>query len=293
MNANKSISMKQVARLALALLALQAAPGLCPSAKAYPPGPYHVLYGTVRDQYGTPLNSAQAQIILQTPSGVQLSAPVAPGISIAGVNYLVRVPLDSGVTPDRYQPNVLVPAAPFKLVVVIGTATNLPIQMASTNFALGSWAMSTRVDLTLGVDSNGDGLPDAWENAFLAAIGATNTLVSLNAQSVLTPDGRTLAQEFLLGTAIFDPGNPLKITFLGFNGASPVLQFPTLTGRTYTVRMSTDLNNWSPAAFNLASDAPDAPARLFYVAGSIATILVHVAPPPAGTTAQFYQIQVQ
>jgi len=252
-----------------------------------------VLYGTVRDQYGTPLSSAQAQIVLQTPAGTQLCAPVVPGVSIAGVNYLFKVPLDSGVTPDLYQPNVLVPAAPFKLVVVIGTATNLPIQMASTNFALGSWARSTRVDLTLGVDSNGDGLPDAWEYAFLAAIGATNTLASLNANSVLTPDGRNLAQQFLLGTALFDPGNPLKITFLGFNGASPALQFPTLIGRTYTVLISTDLNNWSPAAFNLASDAPGAPAQSSYVAASTATIQVYVAPPPAGTPSQFYQIQVQ
>ncbi|MGD0260172.1 MAG: hypothetical protein ABSD29_10155 [Verrucomicrobiota bacterium] len=293
MNTNKNISLKQRARLALVLLALPIAPGLCPTARAYPPGPYHVLYGTVRDQYGTPLSSAQAQIVLQTPAGLQFCAPVVPGISIPGVNYLLRVPLDSGVTPDLYQPNVLVPAAPFKLVVVIGTVTNLPIQMTGTNFALGSWAMSTRVDLTLGVDSNGDGLPDAWEYAFLAAIGATNTLASLHANSVLTPDGLTLAQEFLLGTAVFDPDDPLKITFLGFNGASPVLQFPTLSGRSYTVRMSTNLKNWSLAAFNLASDAPDAPARSVCIAPSTAIIQVYVAPPPAGTTKQFYQIQVQ
>ena len=292
-NVRAPVGVSRYVRLFGVLLALQFAPGLCPTARAYPPGPYHVLYGTVRDQYGTPLSSAQAQIVLQTPAGTQLCAPVVPGVSIAGVNYLFKVPLDSGVTPDLYQPNVLVPAAPFKLVVVIGTATNLPIQMASTNFALGSWARSTRVDLTLGVDSNGDGLPDAWEYAFLAAIGATNTLASLNANSVLTPDGRNLAQQFLLGTALFDPGNPLKITFLGFNGASPALQFPTLIGRTYTVLISTDLNNWSPAAFNLASDAPGAPAQSSYVAASTATIQVYVAPPPAGTPSQFYQIQVQ
>ena len=281
------------ARLALVLLALTITPGLGPTARAYPPGPYHVLYGTVRDQYGTPLNSAQAQIVLQTPAGLRFYAPVVPGVSIAGVNYLMRVPLDSGVNADLYQPNALLPAAPFKLMVVIGAVTNLPIQMTGTNLALGSWARSTRLDLTLGVDANGDGLPDAWENAFLAALGATNTLASLNANLVLTADGRNLAQQFLLGTAVFDPDHPLKITFLGFNGASPVLQFPTLAGRTYTVWMSTDLNNWSPAALNLVGDTPGTPARSFYVAAGTATIQVYVAPPAAGSTKHFYRVQAQ
>jgi len=292
-NVRAPAGVSRYVRLIGVLLALQFAPAVCPTARAYPPGPYHVLYGTVRDQYGTPLSSAQAQIVLQTPSGVQLSAPVVPGVSLAGVNYLLRVPLDSGVTPDLYQPNVLLPADAFKLVVVIGTATNLPIEMTSTNFALGSWAKSTRLDLTLGVDANGDGLPDAWEYAFLAAIGATNTLASLNAHSVLTPDGLTLLQQYLMGTALFDPNHPLQITFLGFNGAAPVLQFPTISGRTYTVLMSTDLNNWSPAAFNLSSDEPSAPTRSSYIASSTEAIQVYVAPPPTGITHECYRIQVQ
>jgi hypothetical protein len=293
MNTNQSISRKPGGRLAWVLLALPLALSLGLPARAYPPGPYHVLYGTVRDQYGTPLTSAQAQIVLQTPSGTELSAPVVPGSSIPGVNYLLKVPMDSGVTPDLYQPNVLLPAAPFKLLVVIGTVTNLPIEMTTTNLALGEWAKSTRVDLTLGVDSNGDGIPDAWETAFLAALGTNVPLSSLTANTVLTPDGLTLQQEYLLGTALFDPGNPLAVTFLGFSGDSPVLQFPTLTGRTYTVLVSPDLMNWSVAEFNLPTDTLGGPTRAFYSALSTGTVQVYVSPPPPGTNMQFYRIQVQ
>src|SRR6516164_8504305 len=82
---------------------------LCPTANAYPPGPYTIIFGTVRDQYGTPLSSATAQVVLQTPSGLQAAAPIVPGVATAGVSYVLKVPLDSGVTPDLYQPNVLVP----------------------------------------------------------------------------------------------------------------------------------------------------------------------------------------
>src|SRR5262249_27334838 len=105
---------------------------------ASPPGPYHLLYGTVRDGYGTPLSSANAQVIFQTPSGKQLAAPIVPGIS-PGVNFQMKVPLDSGSTPDLYLPNALVPGAAYKVVVVVGGVTNLPIEMAVTNLSLGLW----------------------------------------------------------------------------------------------------------------------------------------------------------
>jgi len=263
------------------------------SSHAYPPGPYYVVYGTVRDQYGTPLSLAGAQVVLQTPGGVQLAAPIIPPTSIPGINYMLKMPLDSGVTPDLYQPNVLVPGASYKMVVVVGTVTNLPIEMATNYPAVGPWAKSMRVDLTLGVDSNGDGIPDAWENAFLSMLGTPLPLSSLTANTILTPDRLTLGQEFLLGTALFDPGQPLDIIFVGFIGASPVLQFPTVQGRSYTVLASPDSRHWSPVTFKLATEGLGGPTHSFYYAPGVATIQVYLAPPSPGTSQLFYRILVQ
>jgi hypothetical protein len=281
------------ALLALGLLGLQFAPSFCLTAMAYPPGPYHVLYGTVRDQYGTPLSSAQAQVLFITTNGIQVSAPIVPGISGPGINYLLKVPLDSGVTPDLYQPNVSVPGTGSKLLVVIGTVTNLPIEMATTNLVLGQWAQTTEVNLTLGVDSNGDGIPDAWEYIFLATIGTNIPLTSITAKSVLTPDGLTILQEYLLGTYIFDPGDPLRITFIGFTNKSPILQFPIVISRSYTLLASTNLYNWSPVNFNLPSDGAGAQPRTFYFAPGTETIQVYVAPPNPNIKQQFYRVLVQ
>jgi hypothetical protein len=263
------------------------------SSYAYPPGPYNLLYGTVRDQYGTPLNLATARVVLQTPSGVQFAAPIIDGASQPGINYLLKVPLDSGAAPDLYQPNVLLPGASYKLVVVIGAVTNLPIEMGTNYLSLGKWTKTARVDLTLGVDSNGDGIPDAWEYAFLNMLGTNLPLSSLTANSILTPDGLTLRQEYLLGTALFDPGDPLNIIFVGFIGASPMLQFPVVTGRSYTVLASPDLHSWSPVSFNLATEGLGGPTHSFYVAPGVATIQVYLAPPPLGASRQFYRILVQ
>ena len=274
----------------MALLAMQIITGTIPVAQAYPPAPYHLIYGTVRDRYGTPLTSAQAQIVLQTSTGVQLSAFVLPGFS-PGINYQIKVPMDAGQTPDLYQANALFAAATFKMLVVIAGVTNLPIEMALTNAVLGQPGKTTRLDLTLGVDSNGDGIPDAWENAFLATIGATNTLASLTAQTMF--GGRTLLQQYLLGTYPFDPGNPLRVVLLGANSNATVLQFPTITGRAYTVQGSADAITWTAAAFTLDSDAPGSPSRAFYYASGIASVQANVVPPPAGTPKQFYRIMVQ
>jgi len=292
MNTNRSISTKRCARLVLAFLAWQVALGVCPTTQAYPPGPYHVLYGTARDQYGTALTSPQAQVVLETPSGVQFSAPIVPGISLPGVNYLLKVPMDSGVTPDAYQPDALVPAAPFKIVVVIGTVTNLPIEMTGTNSILGLWAKTTRMDLTLGVDSNGDGIPDAWETGLLATLGLNMPLSAINGNTILPPNGLTLEQEYLLATGLSNPANPPVILFVGFNGNSATLQFATITGRSYTILGSTDLSSWSPVAFNLSTDGQGSPTRAFYFAPGTATIQVYVVPAPAQTKAQFYRVVV-
>jgi hypothetical protein len=233
-------------------------------------------------------------VVLQTPSGLQFAAPIIPGsTSIPGVNYLLKVPLDSAVTPDLYQPNVLIPAASYKMLVVIGTVTNLPIEMGTNYLAMGQWAKVSRVDLTLGVDSNGDGIPDAWEYAFLSLLGTNIPLSSLTANTILTPDGLTLRQQYLLGTALLDPGDPLKLIFVGFNGPSPVLQFPTVTGRSYTVLGSPDLRTWTPVAFNLPDETPGTPTHAFYFASGIAPIQVYLVPPPPTVLRQFYRIQVQ
>src|SRR5262245_8467330 len=152
MTMNKHFARRVAGWLTMTTVAIQLH-HLCLTVAADPPGPYHLLYGTVRDQFGTPLNLDTARVVLETPSGVQFSAPIIDGASLPGVNYLLKVPLDSGVTLGLSQPKALVPGSSYKLVVVIDAVTNLPIEMATNYLSIGQWAKTARVDLTLGVDS--------------------------------------------------------------------------------------------------------------------------------------------
>ncbi len=258
---------------------------LTSTALAFPPAPSHTIYGTARDEYGTPFLSPVIQIVLVTPGGVTLSTSINPGI-LPGVNYQLQVPMDAGLTPDPYMPNALPVAAPFKLYAIIGSITNLPIQMTGNFAQLGQPAQRTRLDLTLGADANGDGIPDAWEYAFLAAIGSNLSLSNLNANTDYTHDGFTLAQEFLLGNYPYNPGGSLTVRLVSVNGGSPLLEFTTMTGRSYTVLGSADLKQWMPLSFTVPAEGPNPATHSFYLASDIRTLQVSAITSSAGGNMQ-------
>lgn len=259
---------------------------------AFPPAPHHLIYGTVRDEYGTPLMTDQALLLLQTPSGVQLMTTVVPGLGF-DMNFQLEVPMDAGLTPDPYEPKALIAGSAFKIFVVIGVTTNLPIQMAGNFSQLGQPGQQTRIDLTLGVDSNGDGIPDAWELAFLASIGSNLSLANLNPNLRLAGDGMTLRQEFLAGNYPFDPQEPFSLTLVAPNSGSPMIQFTAMTGRYYTLLGSPDLRTWTPLNFQVPAEGTAAPVHGYYFSPSIQTIQIQTIQPATGPTMRFFRMLLQ
>jgi len=260
--------------------------------RANPPAPCNLITGMVRDQYGTPLTATNATVLLRTPGGAVVAGQVLPNYA-PGLNYLLRVPMDAGSSPGLYMADAQAGGAQFQLWVVVNGATNLPIEMTGSYDSLGKPGAQARINLTLGVDSNGDGIPDAWETAFLQSLGLNLPLSALNANSVLGATGLTLRQEYLFGAYPYNPALPCSITFSGFHAGSPDLTFPTVNGRTYTVLVSSDTRNWTTAGFRLATDDSASPARSSYYSGSAGTVEVYVTPPAAAPAASFYRVLVQ
>jgi len=259
------------------------------SALAYPPAPTHTIYGLVRDQYGTPFVSTDVQIVMVTANGASILAQLSPGIAF-GVNYQLKVPMDAGLTPITYKPTAYPATAPFKLVVVIRGVTNTPIEMSGDFSHLGQPSQSTRLDLTLGVDANGDGIPDAWEYAILGELGSNLTLNQINANSLLFGNGRTLRQAYLAGG---DPLHaiPLKATLLDYNEGAPLLQFFASASRSYALQTSADLLHWTDVSFKIP--ALGSSTYTFYAPNSDQTIQVQLILPVPTPAAQFFRIQQQ
>lgn len=261
---------------------------------AFPPAPCHTIYGVVRDELGNPIMDSSAVVTLVTATGIQIKTCITPNLA-PGMNYRLQVPMDAGLTSDSYKTNALKPTVPFTLNVTYGSVTYLPIELKGSYKNLGKFAQSTHLDLTMGVDSDGDGLPDAWEYELIAQLGGILTLADIKPGDDSDGDGLSNIQEYLAGTYAFDPEDGIMLNIVGFNHGCPLLDFLTVKGRFYTIRASANLSSWSDVSFSLPAEAQGASLRYRHAATDTRIVRAEVSVPTNGSqrAACFYKLMVQ
>ena len=171
--------------------------------------------------------------------------------------------------------------------------TFLPLEMVGDYSGLGQPGKRTRIDLTLGEDSNGNGLPDAWERAMVAARGWNASLTNLTANSSPGGNGVTLLQEYVAGTYGFEDGHGLNLAIASVEAGVPVLEFLAVRGRNYATVGSSNLKTWAPVPFRLRR--PDADSDLVnnYLSPEVRLLQVSVPAPATGAAPLFYKLQIQ
>jgi hypothetical protein len=164
----------------------------------------------------------------------------------------------------------------------------VPIQVSRLAPTTGLPGSNTRLDLTLGVDSDNDGLPDAWEQLLIDndRTGRLRTLADVKPGDDFDGDGLTNNQEYLLGTYALDPLDGLALTVVEAVNGFAHLRFAVGLGRTYTIKASTDLQIWQDQSFAVGS-AGGALVPAF-AATTITVNDVWVPLPPGGTA--FYRL---
>ena len=260
-------------------------------ALAFPPLPHHTVYGLVRDEFGNPLISPGTELTLETLAGAVITTTVVPGLE-AGVNYRIEVPVDAGLTSDLYRPTAMRPTAPFRIRVKIAGRTYLPIEMKANLALLGQPAQSSRVDLTLGEDTDGDGLPDGWERSVIAAGNLGLTLEGLKPGDRLNGNALSVLQAYLAGTYAWDPKDGFRLDIVEFSAADPVLEFMALRGRSYTISASNDLLTWKPMKFRVQGGASDSPVS-FHQTTQLQRVRVVAAGEASDPAPKFYKLQVK
>jgi hypothetical protein len=188
------------------------------------------------------------------------------------------------LTSDNYKPTALRPTVSFTIKVKIGTVTYLPLELHGAYANLGKPAQRTHLDLTLGEDSDGDGLPDAWERALIEMLGGGLTLADIRPGDDSDGDGLTNLQEYIAGTYAFDSQDGLRLDAAGLDEGQPLLDFMVIRGRSYTILGSADLKTWVPVDFRLSDSATNSAPQRSYTAKDVRILRAEVLLPDAQPT---------
>ena len=283
---------------------LCALPFLVPSqAGAFPPAPFHTLYGMVRDENGQTLRVEGAEVVFYKGTTELLRQAISEG-PLLDQNYQIRLRMDMFRPGSRtYSSQASSSGAAFTLAVIVNSITYYPIEM-STPRTVGKPGERIRLDLTLGVDSDGDGLPDAWEESQLYAggimPGETGWDLSLiNRNGDFDGDGVSNWNEYIAGTYATDHTDVLVLSIKEALASHVRLQFFSIYGKVYSLESSTDLRTWHAASLYLrnpeSTDSddvanPPAPqASLF----ATSTGIVDFYAPSDASGATFYRLTVR
>lgn len=260
--------------------------------QAFPPAPYYTLYGMVRDQVGQTLTADGATLVL-LKGGVEIGRTPIGNLQL-DQNYELNIRIDanrSGTT--IYSEKALAAQGQFSLVVEMNGSLFYPIEVAGTLTA-GKGGERVRLDLNLGEDSDGDGLPDIWEQWQLYQAGyypdgnGNWPLNLIDRNGDLDGDGLSNYLEYLAGTFAGDATERFDLQIKEKTETDVRFEFYAITGKTYTIERSADMKTWARVPF--AIGAPAAGEQI-YSATNVGILSAFAT--PASADKEFYRLTVR
>jgi hypothetical protein len=187
----------------------------------------------------------------------------------------------------------MLPDAPFQMRVKIGDQTYLPIEVAATDASyIGDPGGRTLLNLTLGEDLDGDGLPDAWERSLLQRLHLEDlTDVDPNADS--DQDGLSNLEEYISGNYAYDDKNGFELQITGWSDDLPLMSFRAVRGRTYTLMSSVDLESWEDVGFTIPAEGTNPGVRDEYKAEDVRTLEIRAELEEAAGPMIYFKLMVQ
>jgi hypothetical protein len=265
------------------------------SAQAFPPAPSYNLYGMVRDQVGQTVTAEGAQIILLKDS-VEIGR--TPINSVQGIdqNYDLNVRIDQNRTGTTlYTDKAVAAEGLFSVAVEMNGARFYPIEV-SGSLTAGKGAERVRLDLNLGEDSDGDGLPDVWEQWQLFQSGRSPDnngrwpIELITKDGDFDGDGQSNRLEYVAGTFAGDATEFFKLEIKEKLADKVRFEFYGITGKTYAIERSTDNQTW--LRIPVSTGTAESAAAAGWTASSVGVASAFVA-ATTGAEKEFFRLSVR
>ena len=220
------------------------------------PQPPTVVYGQIRDEYGQPMDGGVEVAVLDLSNASnECGTYLLDGAIFVGVNYRITVPLEDGVPLVR--PNATVSGRNGKLAVRMDGVDQATVPAGT--FTIPEPGVALRLDLSIAQDSDGDGLPDAWEELMVAWSGGMfSSIEDIDPDGDPDGDGMSTYREYLAGTLPFLATDIFEIVRFDPHSETGriALSFSTVAGRKYHLLVSSTAadNDWLRAAAASTSD---------------------------------------
>jgi hypothetical protein len=209
-------------------------------------------------------------------------------------NYELNIRIDqSRAGTTSYTENSVAASGQFSLVVEMNGVLFYPIEV-SGNLTAGKGGERVRLDLNLGADSDGDGLPDVWEQWQLYQAGHlpdSNGKWELNLidhDGDFDHDGQSNYLEYVAGTFAGDATEKFGLEIKEKLPGAVRLEFFAITGKVYTIEKSLDMKTWTRVPFSIGVASAGAAS---FQAPEVGILSAFTA--PESTIKEFYRLTVR
>jgi hypothetical protein len=263
------------------------------SAQAFPPAPYYRLYGTVRDQVGQTL-TAEGAVLILLKGGVEIGRTPIDSTLRIDQNYEMDIRIDQNRSGTKFYTDKAVAAQGlFSLVVKMNGVLFYPIEV-SGNLTAGKGGERVRLDLNLGEDSDGDGLPDVWEQWQLYQAGyfpdenGDWPIDLITGDGDFDGDGSSNRLEYIAGTFAGDATERFSLEIKQKLADRVRFEFYGITGKSYTIEHSVDAQSWTRLPFSIGAFAA---GEISYTATNVGILSAFTA--ASANPKQFYRLSVR
>jgi hypothetical protein len=260
-------------------------------ASAFPPAPTFTVHGIARDQFGWALMLTDEATVVLKQNGVVIAQALVNETIRSGENFRLAVPMDTNPA-DPYRTGAQTTGTLFAIEVRFPGVTMPVSSLTAEKRTVGQPAENLLIDFTIGVDSDGDGIPDTWEWWQLgeAGIGLGDPRWSLATlgSGDFDGDGTRDYIEYLAGTFAFLNSETLSLKITGWHtDGSAVLSAFLVVDKTYRVEASENLQDWTRVP--VRAHSPTAAALTTFTAADTREISLYSA-ASIGKTDLFYRL---